>query len=195
LFAGSLFGAFAAIYYWWPKVFGWTLREGLGKLHFWLLVVAANVTFFPMFLLGQDGMVRRIADYPDGLGWELYNRIATVGAFLVVVALLVFAWNVVVSRRRPTPAGDDPWEGMTLEWATSSPPPRFNFDRPLPPVRSYAPLLDLRLARAGRPSALGRDEPLGDPEGGTFDVQRGPGLARERTLAGGSGAEEDEGAR
>ena len=118
------------------------------------------------------------------------------GAFLVVVALLVFAWNVVVSRRRPTPAGDDPWEGMTLEWATSSPPPRFNFDGPLPPIRSYAPLLDLRLARAGEPSALGDDEPLGgDPEGGAFDVQRGPGLAKERSAAGGSGGEEDRGAR
>jgi cytochrome c oxidase subunit 1 len=196
LFAGSLFGAFAAVYYWWPKVFGWTLLEGVGKLHFWLLVVAANVTFFPMFLLGQEGMVRRIADYPRGLGWELYNRIETAGAFLIAIALLVFAWNVVSSYRRRTPAGDDPWEGQTLEWATSSPPPRHNFDRPLPPIRSYAPLLDLRLARAGAPSALGDDEPLaGDAEGGAFDVQRGVGLAGERTVAGGSGREEDGGAR
>jgi cytochrome c oxidase subunit I len=167
----------------------------VGKLHFWLLVVAANVTFFPMFLLGQEGMVRRIADYPGGLGWELYNRIETAGAFLIAIALLVFAWNVVSSYRRRTPAGDDPWEGQTLEWATSSPPPRHNFDRPLPPIRSYAPLLDLRLARAGAPSALGDDEPLaGDAEGGAFDVQRGVGLAGERTVAGGSGREEDGGA-
>lgn len=196
LFAGSLFGAFAAIYYWWPKVFGWMLRERLGKVHFWLLVVAANVTFFPMFLLGQDGMVRRIADYPAGLGWELYNRIETAGAFLIAIALLVFAWNVLWSHRRRTSAGDDPWEGLTLEWATSSPPPRHNFDRPLPPIRSYAPLLDLRLARAGTPSALGDDEPLaGHAEGGTFDVQRGPGLAGERSVAGRSGREEDPHAR
>lgn len=196
LFAGSLFGAFAAVYYWWPKVFGWMLREDLGKVHFWLLVVAGNVTFFPMFLLGQEGMVRRIADYPAGLGWELYNRIETVGASLIAIALLSFALNVISSYRRRTPAGDDPWEGQTLEWATSSPPPRHNFDRPLPPIRSYAPLLDLRLARAGAPSALGGDEPLaGDAEGGAFDVQRGVGLAGERTAAGGSGREEDGGAR
>jgi len=134
LFAGSLFGAFAAIYYWWPKVFGWTLREGVGKVHFWLLVVAANVTFFPMFLLGQEGMVRRIADYPAGLGWELYSRIETASALLIAIALLVFAWNVVSSNRRRAPAGDDPWLDQTLEWAISSPPPR-HYDGPFSPLR------------------------------------------------------------
>jgi cytochrome c oxidase subunit 1 len=142
LFAGSFFGAMAAIYFWWPKVTGTLLREGLGRLQFALGVVGANVTFFPMFLLGRDGMTRRVADYPADAGWSTLNALASVGAACIALSLLVFAANVVVSLRRRVPAGDDPWGGHTLEWATRSPPPPGNFAEPLPAVRSYAPLLD-----------------------------------------------------
>src|SRR5215213_196547 len=147
LFAGSMFGFFAAAYYWFPKVTGVRLREGLGKVHFWLLVIGTNVTFFPMFFLGFDGMQRRIADYPASSGFGDLNLVSTIGAFLIAVAVAVFLVNLWVSLRNRDPAGDDPWEGHTLEWATSSPPPRFNF-RGLPPITSHAPLLDRR-ERAG----------------------------------------------
>jgi len=144
LFAGSFFGAMAAVYFWWPKVTGTLLREGLGRLHFALAVLGANLTFFPMFLLGRDGMTRRVADYPADAGWSTLNALASAGAACIALSLLVFAVNVVVSLRRPVTAGDDPWGGQTLEWATRSPPPRRNFAGLLPPVRSHAPLLDLR---------------------------------------------------
>ena len=150
LVAGSLFGLFTAIYYWAPKATGVMLDEGLGRLHFVLLVVGTNLTFFPMFLLGMDGMVRRVPDYPQHPGWEFLNRLATAGSYVIAVAILVFAVNVAVSWRRRTPAGDDPWGGQTLEWATTSPPPRHNFAA-LPPVRSFAPLLDARRAQEQSP--------------------------------------------
>jgi cytochrome c oxidase subunit I len=150
LFAGSVFGLFAGVYLWWPKVTGVMLSERLGKLHFWLLVVGTNLTFFPMFVVGHMGMVRRVADYPADKGWQIYNRLETVGAFVIALGILVFAFNAVRSLRRRIPAGDDPWGGQTLEWATTSPPPRHNFEGALPPVRSYAPLLDLRESEAGR---------------------------------------------
>ena len=147
LFAGSVFGLFAAVYYWFPKVTGTRLREGLGKLHFWLLVLGTNVTFFPMFFLGFDGMQRRIANYPASSGFGDLNMVSTIGSFLIAVAIAVFLVNLVVSLRSRDPAGDDPWEGQTLEWATSSPPPRLNFRGRLPAIGSFAPLLDLREAR------------------------------------------------
>jgi cytochrome c oxidase subunit 1 len=146
LLGGSLMGAFAGIYYWWPKVTGVLLRDGLGRLHFALWFVGINVAFFPMFFLGYDGMPRRIANYTSADGWTALNVVSTVGAGLIALGMAVFVWNVVVSRRRPILAGDDPWGGHTLEWATTSPPPRLNFDR-LPPIPSYAPLLDLREER------------------------------------------------
>jgi cytochrome c oxidase subunit 1 len=144
LFAGSVFGLFAAAYYWWPKVTGFMLRERLGKLHFWLLVVGTNVTFFPMFLLGYDGMARRIADYSPAEGWQTGNLISTIGAYVIALGMLVFVANVLLSWLAARPAGPDPWGGQTLEWATSSPPPRHNFPGPLPPIRSAEPLLDER---------------------------------------------------
>jgi len=144
LFAGSVFGFFAGVYHWFPKVTGARLREGLGKLHWGLLVVGTNMTFGPMFFLGEKGMTRRIAQYPEDPQWGTLNLIETIGAGIIALAILVFLANVVVSLRRRVVAGDDPWLGHSLEWATSSPPPRHNFDRPLPPIRSYAPLLDWR---------------------------------------------------
>jgi cytochrome c oxidase subunit I len=143
LFGGSLMGAFGAAYYWFPKVTGAMLREWLGKVQFALLFLGVNLTFFPMFLLGYDGMPRRVADYSPSAGFTGDNRLATIGAFVIALGIAVFIANLVVSLRSRREAGDDPWEGQTLEWATSSPPPRLNFNA-LPPIRSYAPLLDLR---------------------------------------------------
>jgi cytochrome c oxidase subunit 1 len=150
LFAGSMFGLFAGLYYWWPKATGWLLGEGLGKLQFALLFVGTNLTFFPQFLLGADGMPRRVATYPEDAGWTTLNVLSTVGSYVVGAGMLVFALNLVRSWRRRRPAGDDPWGGQTLEWWTTSPPPRFNFDRALPPITTFTPLLDLRRERDER---------------------------------------------
>jgi cytochrome c oxidase subunit 1 len=144
LFAGSVFGFFAGVYHWFPKLTGAFLRERLGKLQLVLLLIGTNMTFFPMFILGEDGMTRRISRYGQHPGWATLNRIESAGAAIIAIAVAVFLANVWVSLRRREPAGEDPWLGHTLEWATSSPPPPLNFDAPLPPIRSYAPLLDLR---------------------------------------------------
>ncbi|HEY6761801.1 MAG TPA: cbb3-type cytochrome c oxidase subunit I [Baekduia sp.] len=143
LFAGSLFGAFAAIFYWFPKWTGALLREGLGRVQLALLFVGTNMTFAPMFALGEDGMTRRIANYSAASGWETLNTIATIGSYLIALGVLVFLINLYVSLRRRRVAGADPWGGPSLEWATSSPPPPTNFEA-LPPVRSFAPLMDAR---------------------------------------------------
>jgi cytochrome c oxidase subunit 1 len=148
IFAGSAFGLFGGIYYWFPKLTGRMLGERLGKAHFALMVIGTNLTFFPMFILGADGMTRRVASYPASTGWQTLNVLETVGAGVIALSVLVFLVNVVLSLRSPQYAGDDPWGAQTLEWATSSPPPRHNFHA-LPPIRSYAPLLDLRDAREG----------------------------------------------
>ncbi|MBV8946711.1 MAG: cbb3-type cytochrome c oxidase subunit I [Solirubrobacterales bacterium] len=144
LFAGSIFGFFAGVYHWFPKVTGALLREGLGKLQLALMAVGTNLTFFPMFFLGNDGMPRRVSRYPTHPGWGTLNMLETIGAGIIALGVLVFVINVWTSLRRRVPAGNDPWLGHTLEWATTSPPPPLNFEAPLPPIRSYAPLLDLR---------------------------------------------------
>jgi cytochrome c oxidase subunit 1 len=170
LFAGSVFGFFAGVYHWFPKITGALLREGLGKLHLALLFLGTNLTFFPMLLLGQYGMPRRIASYPSHPGWGPLNLLETIGAGIIALGILTFLVNVWVSLRERVPAGEDPWLGHTLEWATSSPPPRHNFDRPLPPITSYAPLLDLREREARRDGVAGRvpagaGEPGAPPQG------------------------------
>jgi cytochrome c oxidase subunit 1 len=143
LFSGSFFGLVAAAYYWWPKFTGVMLRERLGKIQFVLTVIGANLTFGPMFIQGQEGMTRRVPDYAPR--FTTLNVLETIGSGFIAASVVVFLWNVLVSHRRPVPAGPDPWEGQTLEWATISPPPRHNFAS-LPPIRSYAPLWDLRHA-------------------------------------------------
>jgi len=147
LMAGSVFGLFAGVYYWFPKVTGRLLGERLGKAHFWLLALGTNLTFFPMFFVGQDGMPRRIADYRPADGWQTLNSIETVGSWIIALGLLAFALNVALAFVRRPDAGPDPWGAQTLEWATSSPPPPGNFGV-LPPVRSAQPLLDAREAAA-----------------------------------------------
>jgi cytochrome c oxidase subunit 1 len=145
LFAGSLFGFFAGVYLYWPKLTGRRLSERLGRIHAALLMVGTNLTFLPQFALGQDGMARRLADYPASAGWGTLNLLSTIGAYVIAMAMLVFAAAVLKTALEPRIAEPDPWgAGMSLEWATASPPPPENFPLPLPPVRSYAPLYDAR---------------------------------------------------
>jgi cytochrome c oxidase subunit 1 len=146
LFGGSVFGVMAGLYYWFPKMTGRMLSEGLGKVQFVLMFVGFNLTFFPMHQLGLAGMPRRIADYASNAGWNDLNLAATIGGFTIAASMLPLLANVFISLRGGKPAGDDPWEANTLEWATSSPPPPYNFDR-LPEIRSERPLFDLRHGR------------------------------------------------
>jgi cytochrome c oxidase subunit 1 len=135
LFGGAIFGLFAGLYYWWPKVFGRLLSEGLGRLHFWLMFVGFNLAFGPMHIVGLEGMPRRIYTYSEGMGWDLWNFVETIGAFVIAVSIVVFVVNAVRARTRGEAAGPDPWDGRTLEWATASPPPEYNFAE-IPLVKS-----------------------------------------------------------
>jgi cytochrome c oxidase subunit 1 len=149
LFGGSVFALYAGIYYWFPKFTGRRLHEGWGKLQFWMTLVGFHLTFFVQHLLGLRGMPRRVPDYLASDGFQFLNQVSTVGAMLLATSTLPFLWNVwrTLRLRRGEVAGDDPWgAGQTLEWATSSPPPAVNFDRPLPPITSNRPVWDLRHA-------------------------------------------------
>ena len=108
-----------------------------------LQFIGTNLAFFPMHTLGLMGMPRRIADYSPDAGWNELNLLSTIGAYTLATAIVPFLWNVFISLRSAREAGDDPWEGNTLEWATTSPPPPYNFEA-LPPIRSERPLFDLR---------------------------------------------------
>ncbi len=141
LFGGTVFGVFAGIYYWFPKVTGKLLSEGLGQVQFWLMLIGVNLTFFPMHILGLLGMSRRIYTYPGNLGWNEMNLLASIGAFILGIAMVIFLWNVIVSLRSGKQAGTDPWDAFTLEWDTDSPPKVYNF-LSLPIVRSRRPFYD-----------------------------------------------------
>src|SRR5258705_8145025 len=131
LFGGSIFGLFSGIYYWWPKITGRLLDERLGKLHFWLMLIGFNVTFFPQHYLGLIGMPRRIYTYAGDLGWNFWNMVSTVGAFIIALSILVFMVNVFKTRRSGQVGGPDPLVARPLEMAIPAPPPIYNFP-PLP---------------------------------------------------------------
>ncbi|GAC1539334.1 MAG: cytochrome c oxidase subunit I [Acidimicrobiales bacterium] len=146
LFTSSVFVGAGAAYYWLPKMTGRMLRESWGKVHFWLTLVGFNLTFFPQHQAGLRGMVRRITTYGPGDHVTFLNQLSTLGAYILGISVLPFLWNLWISWRDPIPAGDDPWGGHTLEWATTSPPPPHNFTS-LPPIRSDRPLWDANQPR------------------------------------------------
>ncbi|MBX5476880.1 MAG: cytochrome c oxidase subunit I [Clostridia bacterium] len=135
MIGGSLFALLAALYYWFPKMFGRMLDEGLGKLGFWLVFIGFNVTFFPMHLLGLLGMPRRIFTYKPGLGLETWNFVSTIGVFILTLGFLTVLINVIRALMKPADAPADPWDARTLEWSIPSPAPEYNFAQ-LPEVRA-----------------------------------------------------------
>ena len=137
----AVFAGFAGFYYWYPKMFGRMLDDRLGKWHFWLLFIGFWVTFMPQYVVGLLGMPRRVASYPSNLGWQSYNIISTVGAFIIAASFAIMLWNLWKSWRHPIPAGNNPWDAHTLEWFTTSPPPHHNYTH-LPPIRSERPTWD-----------------------------------------------------
>jgi cytochrome c oxidase subunit I len=156
LFGGSMMGIFAGIYYWFPKMTGRMMSEGLGKTHFWLTMIGMNLTFFPMHFVGMLGMPRRVYTYPSGMGFDSYNLLSTIGVFIIILSLLVFIWNFLKSSRSGPVAGPDPWGGASLEWAIPSPPPVYNFAS-LPRVMSLDPLWH----KEGRELALAANQMRG----------------------------------
>jgi heme/copper-type cytochrome/quinol oxidase subunit 1 len=143
LMGGAVFAVFAGVYYWFPKITGRLLSEGLGKLSFWLMLIGFHTTFLIQHSIGMDGMPRRVYEYADVGHLELYNLISTIGSFILGAGIIVTVINVVRSATRGVVAGPDPWKANTLEWFTSSPPPVNNFDV-IPRVRSVEPMKDIR---------------------------------------------------
>jgi cytochrome c oxidase subunit 1 len=153
LFGGSVFGLFAGLYYWFPKMSGRLMSEALGKTSFWLMFVGFNMTFLIQHSIGMEGMPRRVYDYSEELGVGTYNLISTIGAFILGIGVVVTCVNVLISLKKGKRAGNDPWQGNTLEWFTTSPPADNNFDV-IPRVRSVEPMKDIRreVLAAGEPA-------------------------------------------
>jgi cytochrome c oxidase subunit I+III len=141
LFGGAVFPILAGLYYWFPKMSGRMFDERLAVATFWLVFIGFNLTFFPMHIVGLLGMPRRVYTYPSGLGWSTLNLLSTLGAVVLAVGLFAILANLLWSLRRGVPAPANPWGGDTLEWATSSPPPAYNFAA-IPVVGSAHPLWD-----------------------------------------------------
>jgi cytochrome c oxidase subunit I len=140
---GILFAVFAFFYFWYPKAFGRMLDKRLGLLHFWFFTIGFHLTFDPQHFAGILGMPRRIYTYHPGRGWEIWNLLSTIGAFVQGIGILFFVINLLWSARKGKIAGDDPWDAWTLEWVTTSPPPDYNYDK-IPTVTSRRPLWDLK---------------------------------------------------
>jgi cytochrome c oxidase subunit 1 len=147
LLGGAVFPLFGAFYFWYPKFTGRMLGERLGRWNFWLFFVGFNLAFFPMHMLGLHGMPRRVYTYPAEMEWDTLNLLATAGAFVIALSVLLFIVNVVRSHRHGAPAGANPWGADTLEWSVSSPPPAANFEL-VPVVHGRHPLWQ----EAARPS-------------------------------------------
>ena len=158
LVAGAVNAILCGLYYWFPKMTGRMLGEGLGKTSFWLTFVGFNVTFLVQHALGTEGMPRRIYEYADTGNLHALNLISTIGAFILALGVLVTVVNVLISLKRGALAGPDPWKGNTLEWFTTSPPPSNNFDV-IPRVRSVEPMKDIRrtVARASEQGRAGQE--------------------------------------
>lgn len=129
LIGGAIFALFAGLYYWFPKVTGRLMNERLGFINFILMFIGFNMTFFPMHIMGLQGMPRRIYTYDAALGIELWNQISTIGAFILAIGVAVYLFNLAVSLRKGELAGADPWDARTLEWMIPNPPPVYNFAR------------------------------------------------------------------
>jgi cytochrome c oxidase subunit I len=157
LVGGSVFGIFAGVYYWYPKITGRLMSEALGKWSFWLMFWGTLITFMIQHSLGLDGMPRRVFEYPNVGNLQLYNQISTVGSWILGAGVLVTIINVWRSLKHGAVAGPDPWRANTLEWFTTSPPPVNNFDE-IPRVRSLEPMKDIRreIERASREGAGAR---------------------------------------
>jgi cytochrome c oxidase subunit 1/cytochrome c oxidase subunit I+III len=149
IFGAAVFPILGGMYYWFPKVTGRMYHEGVAKASFWVAFVGTALTFFPMHMLGLLGMTRRVYTYPNGMGWGAYNLSETVGAFILTAGLLMIFANLAYSRFRGPAAGSDPFGGGTLEWATTSPPPHYNF-AVIPVVRSAYPTWDREDREADR---------------------------------------------
>ena len=162
LFGGALFGLMGGLYYWWPKVFGYHLSEKLGKWQFWLWFAGMNVTFGPMHILGLQGMPRRIDTYPAGYGFEFWNFVATIGAFVIAFSVLLFIINIARSRTRGERAVGDPWDGRTLEWSMVSPPPEYNFAK-VPVVHSVDDYWHQKYSEDDEGRPVRRDDHPGQP--------------------------------
>ncbi len=175
VFGTVVFAMFSGFYFWWPKLTGRMLDERLGKIHFWTTFVGFHTTFLIQHWLGVEGMPRRYADYLPEDGFTLYNQISSVGAFLLGGSMLVFLYNVWVTRKAPKVQVDDPWGyGGSLEWATSCPPPRHNF-LSLPRIRSERPAFDLHHPEAAAAGITPPDDSLAAKIGGGPDLHpRGP---------------------
>jgi cytochrome c oxidase subunit 1 len=141
MFGTAILGGFAGVFYWYPKATGKMYRESLGKASFWFLVIGFCLTFLPMYKLGLDGMPRRIATYSSASGFATLNEISSFGAWIIAIGVLLIVINLIYSYVVPIPAGDNPWDGHTLEWFTTSPPPHHNFYK-LPKIRSERPVWD-----------------------------------------------------
>jgi cytochrome c oxidase subunit 1/cytochrome c oxidase subunit I+III len=142
IFGAAVFPIFGGMYYWFPKVTGKMYFERPGQISFWIIFVGTNLLFFPMHIVGLLGMPRQIYTYPGDMGWTAYNIAETTGAYLTSLGIVVLFLNLVVSYFRAPAAGPDPWQGGTLEWATSSPPPEYNF-AVIPTVTSAYPNWDV----------------------------------------------------
>jgi cytochrome c oxidase subunit I len=144
LFGGTVFALFSGVYYWFPKISGRMLSERWGKWHFWLTLIGFNLTFMIQHVLGILGMPRRVFTYPPLPGWGMMNLISTIGAFILAFSVLVFIINFAISLSAGELATDNPWDGWTLEWATTSPPPLDDFPHGVPPINGRRPLWDLK---------------------------------------------------
>src|SRR3954447_9258359 len=180
LVAGSLMGLWGGIYYYFPKITGRLLSERIGNWHFWLTFIGVNLTFMPMHWSGLYGMPRRIYTYPADQGWDIFNMMSSIGAYLQAVAGVIFAYNIFKSWRSGEIAGSDPWGAPSLEWSIPSPPPEYNF-AVIPTVTSRYPLWDVKspALTSSVPHSKHGDERIdvdtGGKHAGAFHAHTNPG--------------------